>query len=204
MQIIRKPPKPLVITLIVLLSIAVLGAAAYGGIYLYSEQVIFDHRDCSMSFGRGYYEIPEGYTINYPFFGNPLALSGSDGPDYALIFGSGGEKNIPVYDAVNSVISSWIYYLSLKYKNYVTFDYTMKQDSKTIAINFKGNVADEERKTLSLEQEFVFDIENASPDNLPQWVNEDEAGEEFKEYWHYINNRSSVDMPEWYSECLKI
>ena len=201
MQIIRKPPKPLVITLIVLLSIVALAAAAYGGIYLYSEQVIFEHRDCSTAYAPVKYEYSEGYSINYPFFANPLALSGCDGTSYALIFGSGGEKNIPVYNAVNDPIYTWVNYLSSRYKRHVNLDYTMEQDSKAILVSLSGNVTDDEGKIIPLEQKFVFNIENASPENLPQWINKDEASADYKEYLDYLQSYprdpENTKIPDW-------
>lgn len=204
MQIIRKPPKPLVITLIVLLSIVVLAAAAYGGIYLYSEQVIFDHRDISEPYGP--IEESEGYSLNYPFFGNPLTLSGSSAASYALIFGSGGKKNIPVYNAVNDPIYTWVSYLSRRYKRHVNLDYTMEQDSKTISVSLSGNFKDDEGKIIPLEQKFVFNIEDASPENLPQWTNKDEASADYKEYLDYLQNYpkdpENTKIPDWLAQQI--
>lgn len=122
MQIIRKPPKPLIITLIVVLSIALLIAATAAGIYLYSETVRFDHRDCSSVIALMVYDEVEGYSVNYPYFGNSLMLSGSDARSYAFIFGSGGKNNIRVYDAVNAPIDTWVDYLASRYKKRINLD----------------------------------------------------------------------------------
>lgn len=78
----------------------------------------------------------------------------------------------------------------------------MVQDSKSINVLLEGNAVNDKGESVSLEKKFVFDIENASPDKLPIWVNENETVGEFKEYWDYIHTLGS-EMPEWLAERLE-
>ncbi|MCM1298699.1 MAG: hypothetical protein NC203_07145 [Firmicutes bacterium] len=203
MQIIRKPSKPLIVVIIIILAIALLIAIAAGGLYLFSETVRFDHRDTSEAYAPVSYEQPEGYSVNYPFFGNSLTLSGGTGRSCAFVFGVGGEKNIWVYNAVNEPIDTWVDYLATRYKRHVNLNYDLEQDSKSITVTFKGNAADDEETVIPLEQKFVFDIENASSDTLPQWINKDEASADYKEYLNYLENPDVNPMPDWYQQMLQ-
>lgn len=207
MKVARKPAKALIVTIIVITILILLTALTFGGIYLYSEAVIFDHRDCNTAYS--FSEYVDGYSIKYPRFGNPMMIgvdvdeNGITGRIYSLTFGKGGLKNVPVYDAINSPLCIWVDYLMIKYKNRVNLDYTLEQDSSTITVCLTGNAEDDEEQSVSLEQKFVFDIKDAGPDNLPDWVNQNEASAEFKEYWNYLNNTSSMAMPDWLAEQLQ-
>lgn len=176
----------------VVLALVLLAAIASGGFYLYSGLIIFDHRDCSSAYAPEDFEHPNGYSINYPFFGNPLTLSGSTGRTYAI--NSVSEKNVCVYDAVNEPIYTWVDYLASRYKRYVNLSYIMEQNDKTISVSLNGSAKDDEGNNISLEQKFVFDIENASPDNLPKWTNKNEMNADYKEYLDYL--QSYIDDPE--------
>ena len=160
--------------------------------FIYADSVIFDHRDT--------YDVPirvgidapsnDEYPVNYPWFGNPMMIPSHDsGRIYAIPFGGAGLKNLDVYDAVNDPIGMWIYYLGVRYDRRFTLDYTMEQDSKRIVVYFTGTAEDGDGSTVPLDQTFLYDIENASPDNLPTWLNEEDLSEECKEYWFfYITN----------------
>ncbi|MCM1298701.1 MAG: hypothetical protein NC203_07155 [Firmicutes bacterium] len=207
MQIIRKLPKPLVITLIVILPLVLLTVLIFGSIYLYSEAVIFDHRDCNTV--RSFVPYREGYSVKYPRFGNPMMIgidvdeNGTTGRIYSLTLGKGGMKNVPVYDALNGPLCLWVDYIAAKYENRVDIDYTLEQDSRTVTVNLTVSAEDGDGNTVPVRQEFVFDIENASPNNLPEWVNQGSVTDEFREYLDYCNDPYENPMPDWYQEMLQ-
>lgn len=200
----KKTKKVLAITASVILSLALVSVIALAAYYLYAETVIFDHKNCStvISDVDPAKENIEGYSLNYPFFGNPTALNGTAGRTYSLTFFSGGEKNICIYDAVNDPIYIWVEYLYNKYRGRVNLDYTLEQDSKTISVSMSGNLNDGE-KTVFVEQKFVFDIENAAPDHLPVWANGDEISDEFREYIDYVNNPCDDTVPDWVKQRME-
>lgn len=205
MQIVRKLPKPLVITLIVILSVILIAAIVLGICYLNADALKFEHADSSWLIGL---PIKEGSSINYPHFGNLMTLdldsNGKFAGTVAPFMGTGGRKNLVVYDAVNNVVFANVDYLARREcSEGINLDYTVKQDNKTITVSLNGTGTDSSGKNVSIDKALVFDIENVSAENLPIWVNENEACEEFKEYWYYLNNTGTVDMPEWYSESLK-
>ncbi|MCM1487373.1 MAG: hypothetical protein NC203_03310 [Firmicutes bacterium] len=196
----KKSVKIPLIILSVILALILLAAIALGGVFLYSGLIIFDHRDCTINSAS--IEFNDSYSLVYPFFGNPIVLSGSDGPTYAT--NSISRKSVPVYDAVNSPMYMWKDYLCSRYKKCVNLNYVMEQNDKTISVSFSGNAKDDEGNTVPLEQKFVFDIENASPDKLPEWINRGEMNDDYKEYLDYIQSRiddpKNAVMPEWLAE----
>ena len=132
-----------------------------------------------------------------------MMMSGSDSYImYAPFLGSGGEKNIWVYMAVNDPIFSWIYYLGDRYDGRFTVDYTMEQDSKSISVRLTGTAYDDDGSAVPLDQGFLFNIENASPENLPTWLNEDDLTDECKEYLDFWRNYETVPVPAWLEEKL--
>ena len=174
MQIVRKLPKPLVITLIVILSVILIAAIVLGICYLNADALKFEHADSSWLIGL---PIKEGSSINYPHFGNLMTLdldsSGKFAGTVAPFMGTGGRKNLVVY----------VEYLARREcSEGINLDYTVKQDNKTITVSLNGTGTDSSGKNVSIDKALVFDIENASVENLPIWVNENEACEEFKEY----------------------
>lgn len=192
----RTKRAPIIAISVILIS-ALLVLSAFAGIYLYSETIIFNRRDSS----EVHSAVPpvEGFSVKYPFFANPMALSGSDGRAYTLTLPNGGEKNIDVYEAVNAPIYIWVDYLYNRYLGRVNLDYSLERDEKNITVSMSGNVYEGE-KSIPIKQEFVFNIENAGSDKLPAWVNEDEINEEFREFRGYVTNPSINPMPDWYKE----
>lgn len=178
------------IVLSILLGLFLLIAATIGVTYLYAEAVIFDHVDSHNFFGS---------NVNYPWFGNPTMITEGNGGIYGSFLG-GGDKNIRVYMAVNGPINDWIYYLRERYDDPVTLNYTLEQDSKSISVYFTGTAYDNDGSAVPLDQSFLFDIENAAPDNLPRWLNEDDMTDEYKEFIHYALNWETVPMPAWMEE----
>lgn len=199
----KKTKKVFAVITSVILTLFLATAIALFVHYFYAETVIFAHRDCStvISNVEPAKENIECYQLKYPFFGNPIALKGSTGRTYSLTFFSGGEKNVDIYEAVNSPIFFWVDYLYSRYRGCVNLDYTLEQDDKSIYVSMSGNINDG-KKNVTVEQKFVFNIENAAPDNLPVWVNEEEISEEYREYLVFVNNPCDDTMPEWYAEQI--
>ncbi len=193
----NKTKRTALIVISVLLISALLVLSAFAGIYLYSEAVIFDHRDSSEVHST--ISPAEGFSVKYPFFANPMALSGSDGRSYTLTLLNGGEKNIEVYEAVNAPVYIWVDYLYNRYRGRVNLDYSLELDGKTITVSMIGNVYEGEN-SIPVEQKFVFDIENADSDQLPKWINEEETDEEYREFFGFVTNPTVNPMPDWYGE----
>lgn len=185
----KKAAKIRLIILSVLLALFLIAAAAAGALYLYAEEVIFDHVDA-----HGFFDD----NVNYPWFGNPMMISEGGGGSYGSFLG-GGDKNIWVYMAVNTPITDWVLYLRQRYDNPVTLNYTLEQDSKSISVYFTGTAYDD-GSAVPLDQSFLFDIENTGPDNLPKWLNEDAMTDEYMEYLNFVNNQETVPMPAWFAE----
>ena len=200
----KKAAKIRLIILSSILGLILLLFATLGLFYLYADSVVFDHIDTSIVPVREGVDAPSNdeYPVNYPWFGNPLMLLWESGRGFGLFFGHGGEKNLSVYMAVNDPIVMWIDYLSERYDRQFIVDYTLEQDSKSISVYFKGTAEDSDGSSIPLDQTFLLDIENASPDNLPTWLNEDELDEECREYWNFLLNYETVPMPEWLEEKL--
>ena len=186
----KKAVKIPLIIISVLLTLLLFAVAVVGAIYLYAEAVIFDHVDA-----HGFFDS----KVNYPWFGNPTMISEGSGGFYGS-FLDGGDKNICVYMAVNTPINDWIIYLRQRYDDPVTLNYTLEQDSKSISVYFTGTAYDNDGSAVPLDQNFLFDIENAAPDNLPRWLNEDDMTDEYKEFIHYALNWETVPMPAWMEE----
>ena len=199
----KKAAKIRLIILCSILGLILLFFAFLGGIYIYSEQVIFDHVDNPNFLGSYNPDIDlEDYPAKLPWFGNPLMIYEGGGGIYAIIFDNGGEKNIPVYMAVNDPMILWGYYLGERYDRRFTLDYTLEQDSKSIVIYFTGTAYEKDGSAATLDRSFIFDIEGASPDNLPTWVNENDMPDEYKEFVNYVHNHETVPIPDWLEEKL--
>lgn len=191
--------KTLKISLVILAALAVAAVLSLGIFYLYAEAVIFDHRDCSVTMSSVDPAEAEGYSINYPFFTNPVGIDNAAGRIYFLGFIVGNDnKNLNVYEAVNAPIYLWVDYLYGKYGGHINLDYTLEQDKKNISVNMSGNLNDG-KNDVPIEQKFVFDIENAAPDNLPRWINENEISEGYREYLNFVTNPGDTVAPDWYA-----
>ena len=183
---------------LILLLFAVLGL-----LYLYADSVVFAHIDITDVAIREGIDIDfDDYPIKYPWFGNPIMLDEGAGGSFGIFFGGGGYKNIDVYMVVNDPIDLWLRYLSDRYDRRFTLDYILEQDSKTISVHLTGTAYDDDGSTVPLDQSFLFDIEYASPENLPTWLNEEDMDEGCNEYWNFLINYETVSMPEWLEEKL--
>lgn len=193
----KKSKKPLIITLSVILGIIFIFAAYLGIYYLCADALIYHYVDLSaeVKFCSTYDKDGEiwGRGIKYPFFGNPLTISEEWGPNIGLPLGA-GETNIVVYDVLNGPIVSWVYYMRYRYKNNASVDYTVDMDKEHITVNFNGTLT-ENGKAVPIEQKFSFSIANASPENLPVWLNKEDISEGFDEYLTYLDDNEKV--PEW-------
>ena len=146
-------------------------------IYINADAIRFDYVDCNVYVADGsVYPEENGYSIRYPFFGNS-AMLGEFGASYGFPLGA-GEKNVEVYQTVNDPIYVWARVTVAKYENRVNIGYTVENDGRTLTVELSGTANDGEN-TVPVEKVFVFDIENASPDNLPVWTNRTETDDEF-------------------------
>lgn len=204
---VKKPKKALIIALSVLLGLFVILAAYIGIGRLIADTLIYSYVNVSDIYydGREYNEKPErreDYPRQYPFFGNPLIIHGDGGASFGTWFGA-GEKYIYVYAAVNDPIYTWIQYLSWRYKNNAVVDYySVDMDSEYITVNFTGSIRDND-EVIPIGQRFVINIKNASLDNLPTWVNEDEISEGYREFLFYLRNIGTAEPPDWLADSSK-
>lgn len=202
----KKTKKPLIIALSVILGLCVILAAFIGIYRLIADSLIYSYVNVSDIYydGLKYNEMPEkreDYPRQYPFFGNPLVITEEGGATYGFPFGA-GEKNIPVYIAINDPISTWIFYLGDRYKNNAEVDYTVEMDSEYITVNFTGTLTEND-EVIPIEQKFVISIKNASLDNLPTWVNEDEISEGYRDFLFYLRNIGTAEPPDWMADYSK-
>lgn len=201
----KKSKKPLIITLSVILGIIFIFAAYLGICCIIADSLIYHYVDINAETKYGTtYEVGGiiGKGLKYPFFGNPLTISEKSGKIITIFPFNAGEKNVPVYNAINDPIYIWIDYMKLRYKNNAAVDYTVETDNEQITVNFSGTLT-EDGKTVPIEQKFAFGIENASPENLPVWLNREEVSEGFNEYLiYFLEDRTKA--PEWFeNEWLK-
>ena len=157
------------ILVIALAAIVLAGAVTFAVLYVNYNAISFDYVSRQSNSGNSY--------LNIPVFGNKLMLS--EGGDFSAPFDL-GMKNLDVYDAVNSPIYAYAVFMTGKYKDGVQLtDYEVNNDGgKTLTVTLKGT-ADNGGKTVKIEKVFIFDIENASLDNLPTWTNRTEDDKEF-------------------------
>ena len=199
----NKAAKIRLIVLCSILGLILLFFAFLGGLYIYSNAVVFSHVDNTASAPSDPDIYDDRYPVRYPWFGNPLMIYEGGGGIYGIVFNDGGEKNIPVYNAVNDPMVLWVdFYLNYKYDRRFTLDYTVEQNSRTISVHLAGTAYETNGAAVPLDQSFIFDIENASPDNLPKWLNEDDMTDEYKEFVNFMFNHETVPMPDWLEEKL--
>lgn len=200
----KKAAKIRLIILCSILILILLFFASLGAMYIYSDSVVFGHRDVSdVPIVSGIDTPVDDYPVNFPWFGNPLMLIGRTGTGFNIVFENGGSKNINVYMAVNDPIYMWINYLSHRYDRRFTLDYTMEQNNRSISVHLTGTAYEDDGTAVPLDQSFLFDIEKASPDNLPTWLNDDDLTDEYKEYLNYVFNYETVPKPAWLEEKLE-
>lgn len=189
---IKKSVKIPLIILSVLLSLVVLFIIGYGIFYLQVDAVRFDHTSATM-WGDGQGD----QKVSTPFFGNSLMLN--EGGFYKVYRLEPGIKNLPIYDAINGYMFNWSLYITEKYHK-VDIDYTVDRDGDIITINLSGNGSNDGEQAATIKEKFVFDVSNASPENLPKLTNEDELNKEFVELDAYYRNPREVPRPEWLAE----
>lgn len=193
--------KSLIITLSIFFGIILIAAAFFGIYYLIADSLIFDYINvrAEVSFLASPYDKSGEKEIMFPFFGNPLTISEESSTSIGFPLGA-GKKNISVYDAVNEPIYTWVQYMKWRYDNNTVIDYTVEMDKEHITVNFSGTLTQDGRVT-PIKQEFAFSIADASTENLPVWLNDEEISEGFKEYWIYLYE-DSTKVPNWLEEKL--
>lgn len=148
------------VSLIVLLSLALVIGVGLSILYFNVTAIRFEYKDTSK------------WGINYPFFCNPI-LSDSP-PTYTLLPMDLGRETIKVYVAVNDPMEMWTRSVSRAHEGEnIDIGYNVENDGKTLKVSFSGTAGD-----TPIDKEFVFDIQNASPKNLPKWTNRTEADDE--------------------------
>lgn len=153
------------IILIALVAIVLAGAIGFMILYIKCNEIRFDYAPVHWRTGVSEMELP--------FFGNKM-LVGDEGGGYASPFEL-GLKNIPVYDAVNDPILQYSLWTAKQYENGIQItNYEVENDGKTLTVKLIGT-GDNGEGAEPIEKVFVFDIENASLDNLPTWTNLSEA-----------------------------
>ena len=186
----KKAIKIPLIILSVLLSLVLLFVIGYGIFYLQVDAVRFDYTSATMlGDGQGYQKV------STPFFGNSLMLN--EGGFYKVYRLEPGIKNLPIYDAINGYMFNWSLYITEKYQK-VDIDYTVDRDGDIITINLNGSGSNDDEQAAAIEEKFVFDVSDASFDNLPKLTNEDEINKEFVELDAYCRNPREVPRPEWF------
>ena len=163
--------KTVKILLTALAALVLAGAIGFMILYFNVNAIRFDYVEA------GWHSPSTNSNVVYPFFGNKLML-GESGPVYGPPLGL-GMKNIRVYLAVNDPISTYTHWISRQYEGGVQItDYIVENDGKTLTVKLSGT-ANNGGETIPIEKVFIFDIENASFDNLPTWTNRTEADNEF-------------------------
>ena len=186
----KKAIKIPLIILSVLLSLVLLFVIGYGIFYLQVDAVRFDYTSATMlGDGQGYQKV------STPFFGNSLMLN--EGGFYKVYRLEPGIKNLPIYDAINGYMFNWSLYITEKYQK-VDIDYTVDRDGDIIIINLNGSGSNDDEQAAAIEEKFVFDVSDASLDNLPKLTNENEINKEFVELDAYCRNPREVPRPEWF------
>ncbi len=151
--------KNLKIILIIAAALIVAAAAAFGIFTLNTRAVRFDYSDY----------ICVG-NINVPFFANKLSVSNPPVYNGGWLW---GEDNIVVYEQLNSPLRGFAttLYRNNKGEN-INISHTTDITNNIVTVKFTGTAGSEQ-----INQEFVFDITNASQKNLPKWTNYSEESD---------------------------
>lgn len=161
----------------------------YGILYIQVDAIRFDYTSRTMG-GDG----TGNQTIVTPFFGNSLMIG--EGGGYAVYRLEPGVENVPIYEAINGYMSNWSLYITAKYQK-VDIDYTVDRDGDIITVNLNGSGSNDGEQAVTIKEKFVFDVSNASPENLPRLTNKEEITKEFVELDAYFRNPNEVECPEW-------
>ena len=107
-----------------------------------------------------------GYGGKYPNFENPLAFSNG-----AITWTTQkSEDNHRVYEAVTGPLYIYAVSMTKEYDNMIHMHYTVESDNSIITVCY-DNIAYPnglESEPIQFERTFIFDIENASLDNIPK------------------------------------
>ena len=159
------------ILLIVLAALVVVVAAGFMLFYFHASEIRFDYCDANVQVVTENHEYDEwlwdnGYRMIYPFFGNSTSIN--EGSVKSYVFGI-GKENEPVYDAVNAPVAEYATQLVDEYENRVKTSYKVTNaDGKlTIVLSVIAYPESIDEEAVEINKEFVFDISNASLDNLP-------------------------------------
>jgi len=165
--------------LILVLAIVLVLGGVFAYFYIDITQIRFDYTNSHISVCNTEEDAllgEQGYGMNYPFFGNSNIIS-DGGSTYSIHIwpmGEATERNIPVYMAVNDVLSEYGYELMKEYRNNLKMDYTVEKDDKTIKVEFTSIAYPDgvDKEGITLKKTFVFNIENASRNNMPTLISE--------------------------------
>lgn len=153
--------------------ILIVFCAAGIGFYIYASEVRFDYCDASVYSDSADLDqlLESGCEMIYPFFGNSASLS--EGRIYSYPFGIGSDK-APFYAAVNSHIHAWTEQITTQYRNCVKVGYEVINEGDTLTVQMRGSAYPDgiDGESVDIEKDFIFDIKNASPDNLPKIISE--------------------------------
>ena len=158
------------IPIIVLLIIGIIAGICF---YLYASEIRFDYCDAEEYIDSADLDDlkASGCQMIYPFFGNSVSLTSGRHYSYPLGIGQGNES---VYSAANSVIHSWAEKTVTQYQNKVKISYSVNNDGKILTVLMSGDAYPDDitGQSILIEKEFIFNIENAGKDNLPQLMQE--------------------------------
>ncbi len=146
--------------LIVLLSLALVIGVGLSILYFNVTAIRFDYTNGAR------------YAVNIPFFCN--SLLSDQAYSFSPVLGW-GYNEVNVYSEINRPLDAWARHISDDHKDEsIDVEYDVENNGDTLKVTFSGTAGD-----TPVDKEFVFDIKNASPKNLPKWTNRTEADNEF-------------------------
>lgn len=159
------------IVIIAVVSVVVLAAAGFLGLYINASAIRFDYYNAHTMVADENSEAlsEQGFGVNYPYFGNKAVME--DAHVFSFPFGI-GEENIPIYQAINTVLDRWALDISREYNNLVKCDYTVENNGKILTVDFDVTAYPDglDGEPQTIEKTFIFDIENVKADNPPKLI----------------------------------
>lgn len=159
------------IAIIAVVAVVILAAAGFLWLYINASAIRFDYYNArTMVADENSDALSEqGFGVDFPYFGNKAVME--DAHVFSFPFGI-GEENIPIYQAINTVLDGWALDVSREYNNLVKCDYTVENNGKTLTVDFDVTAYPDglDAEPQMIEKTFVFDIENVSVDNLPKLI----------------------------------